>query len=42
MPRAGAWRGLGARLIAGWSVGSGTGVGPLRRGPLVLAYSTAP
>lgn len=27
MPRAGVWRGLGARLIAGWSEDSGEGVG---------------
>ena len=41
MPRAGARRGLGARLMVGWSVGSGDGVPPLRRGLLGLAYSTA-
>ena len=39
---AGAGRGLGSRLIAGWCVGSGEGMGPLRIGPLGLAYSTAP
>lgn len=32
MSIAGAWRGLGARLILGWSVGSGTGVSSLRMG----------
>jgi len=42
MSIAGAWMGLGARLMAGWGVGSGTGVGSLRTGPLGLAYSTAP
>ena len=28
--------------MVGWSVGTGTGVRPLRTGPLGLAYSTAP
>jgi len=41
MPRAGVWRGLGERLIDGWSKDSGEGVSPLRTGQLGLAYSTA-